>query len=70
MVVGGDGPFAECLCEYDSHHALIGRKVSVSVNDGEPPLMGAWKGLMRWAACCCSRNTLHHIISGQVHHGY
>ncbi|HZK79847.1 MAG TPA: biotin--[acetyl-CoA-carboxylase] ligase [Humisphaera sp.] len=72
MVVGGaERPFAEVLREYDSHHALIGRKVSVSVNDGEPPLTGRVEGLDEMGRLLLrSRNTLHHIISGQVHHGY
>lgn len=68
---GAERPFAEILREYDSHHALIGRQVSVTINSGELPLVGKIEGLDEMGRLLLrSRNTLHHIISGQVHHGY
>jgi BirA family biotin operon repressor/biotin-[acetyl-CoA-carboxylase] ligase len=68
---GAERPFAEMLREYDSHHALIGRRVSVAVNEGEPPLSGRVEGLDEMGRLLLrSRNRLHHIISGQVREGY
>jgi BirA family biotin operon repressor/biotin-[acetyl-CoA-carboxylase] ligase len=71
LVDGAERPFAEVLREYDSHHALIGRKVSVIVNEGEAPIHGRVEGLDEMGRLLLrSKNELHHIISGQVHHGY
>ena len=64
---GAERPFAEVLRDYDSHHALIGRRVSVAVNEGEAPLSGRVEGLDGMGRLLLrSRNRLHHIISGQV----
>jgi BirA family biotin operon repressor/biotin-[acetyl-CoA-carboxylase] ligase len=64
---GAERPFAEVLREYDSHHALIGRKVSVVVNDDEPPLSGRVEGLDEMGRLLLrTRTRLHAIISGQV----
>jgi BirA family biotin operon repressor/biotin-[acetyl-CoA-carboxylase] ligase len=71
LVDGAERPFAEVLREYDSHHALIGRQVSVVIHNGEPPLTGRVEGLDEMGRLLLrSRNTLHHIIAGQVQHGY
>jgi BirA family biotin operon repressor/biotin-[acetyl-CoA-carboxylase] ligase len=38
-------PFAQVLARYDRHHALVGRRISVSDMDGTPPLLGVCEGL-------------------------
>ncbi|HEX4796866.1 MAG TPA: biotin--[acetyl-CoA-carboxylase] ligase [Humisphaera sp.] len=64
---GGERPFAEMLREYDAHHALRGRMVSVTAGDGDPPLRGKCEGLDTMGRLLLrSRTKLHHIISGQV----
>ena len=71
LVRGVERPFSEALREYDSHHALIGRKVNVLIGDGNPPLSGRVEGLDEIGRLLLrSRGTLHHIISGQVQEGY
>ncbi len=71
LVRGVERPFAEVLREYDSHHALIGRKVNVLMGLGEPPVSGRVEGLDEMGRLLLrSRGTLHHIIAGQVQEGY
>lgn len=41
---GAGHPFGAMLKEYDSHHALIGRRVSV-VDNGQAPISGTCEGL-------------------------
>ncbi len=68
---GAERPFAEILREYDSHHALNGRRVTVAVNEGEVPLSGRVEGLDDMGRLLLrSRSQLHHLISGQVRDGY
>jgi BirA family biotin operon repressor/biotin-[acetyl-CoA-carboxylase] ligase len=72
MLIGGaERPFSHVLMEYDSHHALIGRKVSVIVGNGEPPIFGRVEGLDEMGRLLLrARGMLHHVIAGQVHEGY
>jgi BirA family biotin operon repressor/biotin-[acetyl-CoA-carboxylase] ligase len=71
LVRGAERPFSEVLLEYDSHHALIGRKVNVILGNGEPPVSGRVEGLDDMGRLLIrSRGTLHHVISGQVQDGY
>jgi len=59
--------FAAILREYDSHHALIGKRVSVSHAPNEPPTSGRCEGLDSIGRLLLrERGKLHHVISGQV----
>jgi BirA family biotin operon repressor/biotin-[acetyl-CoA-carboxylase] ligase len=59
--------FSESLREYDAHHALRGRTISVSSGNGAPPISGRCEGLDQMGRLLIrSRSTLHHVISGQV----
>jgi BirA family biotin operon repressor/biotin-[acetyl-CoA-carboxylase] ligase len=60
-------PFSQILREYDSHHALIGRKVSVHVHDDQPLITGKVEGLDDMGRLLVrGRTELHHVIAGQV----
>jgi BirA family biotin operon repressor/biotin-[acetyl-CoA-carboxylase] ligase len=62
-----DQPFAVLLREYDAHHALIGREISVTTSPDESPLRGRCEGLDAVGRLLVhSRGKLHHVISGQV----
>jgi BirA family biotin operon repressor/biotin-[acetyl-CoA-carboxylase] ligase len=60
-------PFAELLQEYDSHHALIGRQISV-INAPDPGLLsGKCQGLDGSGRLLLSDGRkVHRILSGQV----
>jgi BirA family transcriptional regulator, biotin operon repressor / biotin---[acetyl-CoA-carboxylase] ligase len=71
LVRGAERPFAEVLREYDSHHALIGRRVNVIVDSGQAPVSGRVEGLDEMGRLLLrTRNKLHPVISGQVQDGY
>lgn len=62
-----DRPFAALLREYDAHHALVGRRISVITPDGEPAITGRCEGLDhigRLLLRC--RGRVHHVLSGHV----
>jgi BirA family biotin operon repressor/biotin-[acetyl-CoA-carboxylase] ligase len=60
-------PFPALLREYDVHHALVGKTVTVTGNDGEPPVSGKCEGLDEIGRLVLrSRGKLHRVISGQV----
>lgn len=60
-------PFVDLLREYDEHHALIGRTVSVVGIGGEAPVSGKCEGLDEIGRLVLrSRSGLHRVISGQV----
>jgi BirA family biotin operon repressor/biotin-[acetyl-CoA-carboxylase] ligase len=62
-----DQPFAVLLREYDVHHALIGREISVRTSADQEPLRGRCEGLDSVGRLLLrSRGKLHHVISGQV----
>jgi BirA family biotin operon repressor/biotin-[acetyl-CoA-carboxylase] ligase len=64
---GADRPFAELLREYDAHHALIGKSVSVVIGNGEPPISGKCEGLDEMGRLLLrARGKVHHVIAGQV----
>ncbi len=66
-----DQPFADILREYDAHHALVGRTVSIVSDNNEPPLHGQVEGLDEMGRLLVrSRGALHHVIAGQVNGGY
>jgi BirA family biotin operon repressor/biotin-[acetyl-CoA-carboxylase] ligase len=60
-------PFAAILREYDGHHALVGKTVSVIVPGGPAPLSGRCEGLDEMGRLLLrSRSTVHRVIAGQV----
>jgi BirA family biotin operon repressor/biotin-[acetyl-CoA-carboxylase] ligase len=60
-------PFSAVLREYDAHHALVGKTVTVTGADGEPPVSGRCEGLDEMGRLVLrSRAKLHRVISGQV----
>jgi BirA family biotin operon repressor/biotin-[acetyl-CoA-carboxylase] ligase len=59
--------FAEWLRDYDSHHALTGKRVSVLTNDGRPPLTGICQRLDSMGRLVLShRGHVHRVIAGEV----
>ncbi len=64
---GSDHPFAAVLKEYDSHHALVGRRISISNAPDDAVLSGKCQGLDSTGRLLLSDGrTVHRIISGQV----
>jgi biotin-(acetyl-CoA carboxylase) ligase len=62
-----DQPFAGLLSEYDAHHALVGRKVSVVATPNEPPVSGKCVGLDSIGRLLLrSRAKTHAVIAGHV----
>lgn len=62
-----DQPFALLLREYDAHHALVGRTVSVLDAAEAVAVSGKCEGLDETGRLLLrSRSRLHRIISGQV----
>ena len=62
----GGQPFGAVLQEYDAHHALVGRRVSV-VNGGGRPVSGRCEGLDGTGRLVLrSGSKLHHVICGHV----
>jgi BirA family biotin operon repressor/biotin-[acetyl-CoA-carboxylase] ligase len=60
-------PFSVVLREYDAHHALVGRTVTVIGADSESPVGGRCEGLDEMGRLVLrSRGKLHRVISGQV----
>jgi BirA family transcriptional regulator, biotin operon repressor / biotin---[acetyl-CoA-carboxylase] ligase len=63
----GERPFGLALAEYDRHHALVGRRISVTAGPGEERISGVCRGLdslgrllLRTSGGIC------HIIAGRV----
>jgi BirA family biotin operon repressor/biotin-[acetyl-CoA-carboxylase] ligase len=64
---GAGHPFGAVLQEYDAHHALIGRRVSVVNGSAEPPVSGRCEGLDAMGRLMLrSRTKLHRVICGHV----
>ncbi len=60
-------PFAEFLREYDAHHCLNGRQLSVLPGPNEPVLTGRCQGLdPQGRLLLRDSHTLHRIIAGHV----
>ena len=60
--------FASLLRQYDEHHALIGRRVSITPGGIDPPVTGKCEGLDSMGRLLLREGrTLHRIIAGQVH---
>lgn len=67
LIRRSDQPFAGVLREYDRHHALIGRKVTITGMPDEPAIFGTCSGLDSMGRLLVrTRTTLHRIIAGQV----
>jgi len=64
-------PFAAALREYDQHHALLGRRISVSVSSDAPAITGTCKGLDSIGRLLVRTRggQTHRIIAGQVQLG-
>jgi len=61
------GTFAAALREYDRHHALVGRRVTVIGGPGEPAVTGRCEGLDETGRLLLrERRTLHRVIAGHV----
>ncbi len=59
--------FAAVMREYDRHHALVGRNVTVIGSANEPPIRGRCEGLDQMGRLLIrDRRTLHHVIAGRV----
>jgi BirA family biotin operon repressor/biotin-[acetyl-CoA-carboxylase] ligase len=59
--------FAQLLRQYDEHHALMGRRVTISSGASEPPITGKCEGLDSMGRLLVrDRTALHHVIAGQV----
>lgn len=59
--------FSHFLQEYDTHHALIGRRVSVIDNGDGAPATGRCEGLDSTGRLLLrDRKTLHRVVAGQV----
>ena len=61
------GTFAAALREYDRHHALLGRRVTVTGGPGEPAVTGRCEGLDDTGRLLLrDRRALHRVIAGHV----
>jgi BirA family biotin operon repressor/biotin-[acetyl-CoA-carboxylase] ligase len=59
--------FAQWLREYDSHHALAGKRVSVLSHDGQEPLSGICGKLDSMGRLVLSnKGRVHRVIAGEV----
>jgi BirA family biotin operon repressor/biotin-[acetyl-CoA-carboxylase] ligase len=62
-----DQSFRAVIREYDRHHALLGRRVTVTNSPGEPPISGKCEGLDDTGRLLLrDRKTLHRVIAGHV----
>lgn len=68
----GETAFSQILARYDRHHALFGRRIAVSENDGQKPLTGTCEGLDRTGRLLVRTGKgapeagLRHLVSGTV----
>ena len=64
----GERPFAAALKEYDRHHALVGRAVTVAVGNGEPVVAGRCEGLDPVGRLLVrdAGGHVHRVVAGQV----
>jgi BirA family biotin operon repressor/biotin-[acetyl-CoA-carboxylase] ligase len=63
----GEHPFGQILREYDRHHALIGRRVSINGSPDEPAITGTCTGLDSMGRLLVrNRTRIHRVIAGQV----
>ena len=63
----GEPPFSQMLREYDRHHALIGRPVSITAGNHEPTIKGMVIGLDSMGRLLVrGKSGVSRIIAGQV----
>ncbi len=63
----GEKLFVESLHEYNRHHALLGKTVTVAGENGAPPIIGRCEGLDHTGRLLVrDRVKLHPIIAGHV----
>ena len=63
----GEQPFPEVLREYDAHHTLVGRTVSVIVGEGQPAVRGRCEGLDEMGRLVVrSKTGVERVIAGHV----
>jgi BirA family transcriptional regulator, biotin operon repressor / biotin---[acetyl-CoA-carboxylase] ligase len=63
----GESPFSQILRRYQKHHALTGKRVTVSSLDDSLPLRGIVQGLdSQGRLILRDRSKTHHVVSGQV----
>lgn len=61
-------PFSQILRDYDEHHALIGKRLTIIGAGDEPPISGICQGLDSMGRLLLNdRGQLKRIIAGQVH---
>jgi BirA family biotin operon repressor/biotin-[acetyl-CoA-carboxylase] ligase len=66
LVRGPEQPFPVLLREYDRHHALVGRSVTVRATS-EPPVSGVCQGLDDMGRLLLrDGKTVHRVIAGHV----
>src|SRR5439155_14630180 len=66
LLRNADMPFPTLLREYDHHHALIGRRVTVR-SPPHPPITGTCRGLDHTGRLLIKdRRATHRIIAGHV----
>ncbi len=64
---GAGHPFGAVLQEYDTHHALVGKRVSVVNGDADRPISGRCEGLDEMGRLMLrSRSKLQRVICGHV----
>ena len=62
-----DGTFAAAVVEYDRHHALVGRRVTVTGSPGEPAVTGRCEGLDDVGRLLLrDGRVVHRVIAGHV----
>ncbi len=62
-----DTSFRAIAGEYDRHHALLGRRVTVTQSPGEPVVTGRCEGIDETGRLLLrERKTLHRVIAGHV----
>jgi len=62
-----DQSFRTLLADYDQHHALLGRRVTVTGSAGEPSIHGKCEGLDQMGRLLLrDRKTLHRVIAGHT----
>ena len=62
-----DTSFRAIAGEYDRHHALLGRRVTVTQTPGEPVVTGRCEGIDETGRLLLrERKTLHRVIAGHV----
>jgi BirA family biotin operon repressor/biotin-[acetyl-CoA-carboxylase] ligase len=60
-------PFAHFLSEYQKHHALLGKRVSIPGDRGSPALSGRVEGIdSQGRLLLRDRERLHHVVAGHV----